>query len=80
MFRFEVAWWDSDAGSNNFERGYVAAKTYSKAMKRIINFYGKNNTIAVKLYEIEDILLDEDVIQQQVTPCEDRRPAGDAPV
>jgi len=61
MFRYEVTYWDEDNFENNFEKGLVSAANYGDAANYIVDYYGQENIVDIKLYELERILTDEDV-------------------
>jgi len=69
MFRFFVKWYD-DLGENALEaRGYISAKSYAKAMKRIEKAHtdsdGVCSLIKVELFEVNTIagMLDDRTIE-----------------
>lgn len=61
MFRYEINYWDEDMQESATEKGIVSAATYGGAAEKIVSYYGKDNIIDIRLYELEDILTDEDV-------------------
>lgn len=70
MFRYFVKWYD-DLGENVLEaRGYLGAKSYTKAMKSIEEAHtdsdGVCNLIKVELYEADTIagMLDDRTIDR----------------
>lgn len=62
MYRFEVNYWDELSHEPTTDKGIVAAKSYGKAAMHLVEYYGNENIIDLKLCELEDILLDEDVV------------------
>ena len=61
MYRYEVNYWDEDAKEPEFEKGFVSAANYGDAANYIVDFYGEENIVDIKLYELERILTDEEV-------------------
>jgi hypothetical protein len=64
MFRFEVNWWDKDFNDMSNEKGIVAAADYGAAANRVVEYYGKENVVDIKLYELEDVLVDEEIADE----------------
>ena len=64
MFRFEVNWWDGDFNEISNEKGIVAAVDYGTAANRLVEEYGKENIVDIKLYELEDVLVDEEITDE----------------
>lgn len=59
MYRFEVNFWDEDIQQHGLEKGIAAGATYSEAIDRVVEYYGKSNIIDIKIYELDTILIDE---------------------
>ena len=60
MFRFEVSFWEEDTNKITRETGIVGGADYGAAANRVVEYYGRKNVIDIKLYELDDILVDED--------------------
>lgn len=58
MYRYEINYWDSFDHATLNEKGICAGKDYGDAANKLIEFYGKDYVIDIKLSEIEDILID----------------------
>lgn len=61
MYRFEVNYWDELSHEPATDKGIVAAEDYGHAANRLVEYYGSENIVDIKLCELNDILLDEDV-------------------
>jgi len=61
MYRYEVNFWDEDNREPVLEKGLVAGSDYGEATNRLAGYYGKDNIIDIKIYELEDIIIDEDI-------------------
>ena len=59
MFRFNVSWWDETEKCE--EKGIVHGTDYGDAANRLVNYFGRANIISLELYELNDILIDEEV-------------------
>ena len=42
----------------------VAAADYGLAANRVVEYYGKENIVYIKLYELDDILVDEVIAEE----------------
>jgi hypothetical protein len=60
MFRFEVNYWDVNLQEPNFEKGIAAGADYNEAMKNITEFYGPDNIVDIKMYELNPVIIDDE--------------------
>ena len=61
MYRYEVTYWNSEISDPEFEKGIVAATDYGDAANKVVDYYGQENIIDIKLYILEYLLTDEDI-------------------
>ena len=59
MFRFNISWWDEREKLE--EKGIVHGTDYGDAANRLVDYYGREHIISIELYELDDIVTDEDV-------------------
>lgn len=63
MFRFIIHYFDDIENCLAICRGVVKAENYEDAVKNIIDYVGKENFVSIeKLYELDDILEDDDIV------------------
>lgn len=43
------------------ETGVVCGVDYGEATNRVVEFYGRENILSIKIYECEDVLTEDDV-------------------
>lgn len=56
MFEYKVKFWDEDNGKNVIDSGIVAGESYGKAIERVIDYYGRDYVIYVKMLELDSII------------------------
>lgn len=62
MFRFEVEFWNEESPYEPvIEKGIAAGATYGEAVNRVVEYYGQENIIKVKVYELDTVLIDENL-------------------
>lgn len=62
MFRYTVEYHDESNGWKLVsESGIVGATSYGAAADRVVEYFGKENIFSVSLYELEDVLCDEEI-------------------
>ena len=61
MFRYEINYWDEYDNRQESDKGIISAENYGIAANKIVNFYGEENIIDIKLYPLEEILTDDDL-------------------
>ena len=61
MYRYEINYWNESTAEPEFEKGLVSAASYGDAANYLVDYYGEENIVDIKLYELERILTDEDV-------------------
>lgn len=52
MFAYEIVYWDEVDNKNENDHGIVYGDTYAEASKNIIDYYGEENIIELKLFAI----------------------------
>lgn len=63
MFRFIIEYFDEIKKKVSFCKGVIKAESYENAINRLIDYIGKENFIGIeKLYELDDILEDDNII------------------
>lgn len=63
MFRFIIEYFDEMDNITTFCKGIVKAKNYESAIRKIIDYVGEENFMGIeKLYELDGILEDNDII------------------
>lgn len=65
MFRYKISFCDEDTYIENTESGIVAASSYEDGVKKLADFYGEKNIIALGLYELCDEVATEDIIKEE---------------
>ena len=63
MFCYKVNFWDNFDGINKDITGLISAADYGEAANKIINYYGKENVIQMKLRAVSSVLE-----QDEITP------------
>lgn len=61
MIRAKVEYFDELDARDSTDYIVVSGKTAGKCIDRIYNFYGKDAIIKISFYELEDVLLDDDL-------------------
>jgi len=61
MFRFTVDF--IDEGFPRTERGILTQTSYGDAANRLVEYYGKENIISISLYETEEVLIDDEILE-----------------
>ena len=61
MFRYEINYWDEYDNKQEFEKGIISAENYGIAANKIVDYYGEENIIDIKLCPLEEILTDDDL-------------------
>ena len=64
MFRFEVNYWNQFTTEPSVEKGFVCASDYGEAANKVIEYYGKDSVVDIKLCELEDVLTDDDIFEE----------------
>lgn len=65
MFRYKILFDDENTYTENTESGIVAASSYEDAVKKLADYYGEKNIIALGFYELCDKVITEDVIREE---------------
>lgn len=65
MFRYKVSFIGKNSYTENTESGIVAASSYEDGAKKLADYYGEENIIALGLYELCDKVLTENVIREE---------------
>lgn len=52
MFAYEIVYWDEVDNKNENDHGIVYGDTYAEASKNIVDYYGEENIIELKLFAI----------------------------
>ena len=63
MFKYKVRYWDDDENKALNETGLVAAKSWSKAVNKVRDYYGEKNVYEVTIEEWEDVVWAEEAIE-----------------
>lgn len=61
MFRYKVKYWDEDDKVERNDSGIAAGPDYSDAVKRIVKFYGRDCIIELTIYELEDVVMEDEL-------------------
>lgn len=64
IVRYEVEYWNDMTHKSETECGIIGIgnkETIGTAVDEICNYYGKENVFSIKVYECENILVDEDI-------------------
>ena len=61
MFRYEINYWDEYDNKQESNKGIISAENYGIAANKIVDYYGEENIIDIKLYPLEEILTDDDL-------------------
>lgn len=61
MFRYEINYWDEYDNRQESDKGIISAENYGIAANKIVNYYGEENIIDIKLCPLEEILTDDDL-------------------
>ena len=65
MFRYKISFYDEETYNENTESGIVAASSYENGAKKLVDYYGEKNIIALGLYELCDDVATENVIKEE---------------
>lgn len=52
MFAYEVTYWDEADDKNENDHGIAYGDTYAEANKNVVDYYGEENIIELKLFAI----------------------------
>ena len=52
MFAYEVTYWDEVNDKNENDHGIAYGDTYAEANKNVVDYYGEENIIELKLFAI----------------------------
>ena len=63
MFCYKVHFFDKFDQKTKTDSGLVAANDYGTAANKLVDFYGKENIKILGLYEVNDILLQDEIIE-----------------
>ena len=63
MFRFTVDFYDEETHGPNTDKGIVGTSTYGAAADRLVEYYGKENIVSISLYEIEEVVIDDEILE-----------------
>ena len=61
MYRYTIQFIDELNDEKLSEKGICSGANYGEATNKVVAYYGAENVIEIKIYEIEDILCDEEL-------------------
>lgn len=64
IVRYEINYWDEIDRLSKYEKGIIGAgdnETISNVVDKIYNYYGTSNISALKIFELETVLIDSDI-------------------
>lgn len=62
MYCYVINFWDEIDNTDCTEKGIVGASSYGEAAQKITDYYGAKNVIEIKLYESEDVLCQDELL------------------
>lgn len=63
MFHYKVTYWDDLDKVMRTEVGLCGARDYSKAAKKIADYYGADNIGTMVITEWEDLVIEDDILE-----------------
>ncbi len=63
MYYYLVEYWDSDSQEVVTESGMTSGNAYGAAADKVVELYGSENIVSVKLTELENILYEEEILE-----------------
>lgn len=62
MYYYLVEYWNSDSQEVVTESGMTSGDTYGAAADKVVELYGPESIVSVKLRELENILYEDEIL------------------